>query len=59
MPYNQASYLLGKAMALIEDLYICYKDPLIKNDYSHKIMLLKQDIELFVYKDLTEDNNGK
>lgn len=54
---NQACFLLGKSMALIEDLFISIKgDPLIKNDLSHKIMLLRQDVDLFLIKAFNEEN---
>ena len=44
-------------MALIEDLFISIKgDPLIKNDLSHKIMLLRQDVDLFLIKAFNEEN---
>lgn len=45
---RHASFLLGKALALIEDGYIEMKDPLAKNDFGHKLLLLKQDINDFL-----------
>lgn len=45
-------YLLGKAMALIEDLYLALKDPTQKIDYSHKIKLLEQDIEKVINQEI-------
>lgn len=51
MTKNECVFIMGKAMALIEDLYISMKDPLLKNDYSHKISLLKQDMDEMIKED--------
>jgi hypothetical protein len=43
---NNPAFVLGKAMALIERLYIeSTANPNIKQRYSHEIELIKQDIE--------------
>lgn len=54
---GQSAFLLGKAVALVEDIYISMRDPLVKNDYGHKMLLLKQDVNEFIkaaFKEMDE-----
>lgn len=53
---GQAAYLLGKAVALLEDMYIGMRDPNIKLDYKHKMLLFGQEVNEYLNRAFGEEN---